>query len=75
MQPLALSTMWLQRRFDHLIPFFEAGQEMGFQAFEFSAVALHIPDQAIRTCEFDWHFAPVGVKAGVEHLRRAGCSQ
>lgn len=38
MQPLALSTMWLQRRFNHLKPFFEAGQQMGFQAFEFSHI-------------------------------------
>lgn len=51
---------------DHLLP--------GMAEIDFSAVAPHIPDDAVRTCEFDWHFAPVGVRAGVEHLRRAGCS-
>ncbi len=38
MQPLSLSTMWIQRRFDRLQPFFEAGYAMGFTAFEFSHI-------------------------------------
>lgn len=50
---------------DHLLP--------GMAEIDFRAVASHIPEDAVRTCEFDWHFAPVGVKAGVEHLRQAGC--
>lgn len=50
---------------DHLLP--------GMAEIDFTAVARHIPEDVVRTCEFDWHFAPVGVKAGVEHLRQAGC--
>jgi sugar phosphate isomerase/epimerase len=50
---------------DHLLP--------GMAEIDFGAVASLVPENAVRTCEFDWHFAPVGVEAGVEHLRQAGC--
>ena len=33
-----LSTMWLQKRFDHLNDFFAAGRAMGFRQFELGAV-------------------------------------
>ena len=36
-------------------------------------IASHLPDQAIRTCEFDWPHSEEEIVAGVEYLRQAGC--
>lgn len=47
---------------DHLLP--------GMAEIDFLAVAPHIPEDAVRTCEFDWHFAPVAIKEAMEHLQR-----
>lgn len=38
MNPPALSTMWLQNRYDRLVDFFAAGREMGFTRFELSHI-------------------------------------
>jgi hypothetical protein len=40
---------------------------------DFPAVASHLPPMALRTCEFDWLFAPVAIQDAVEHLAAAGC--
>jgi len=48
-----LSTMWLQKRFDHLNDFFAAGRAMGFQQFEPGTVVTPsmlkgvVPDQQL----------------------------
>lgn len=50
---------------DHLVA--------GMGEVDFSAIAPYVPEDAIRTCEFDWPFTPEEIMAGVEHLRKAGC--
>jgi sugar phosphate isomerase/epimerase len=50
---------------DHLVA--------GRGELDFSAIAPYVPEDAIRTCEFDWPFTPEEIVAGVEHLRKAGC--
>lgn len=40
MNPPALSTMWLQNRYDRLVDFFLAGRDMGFTRFELSHILL-----------------------------------
>ena len=48
-----LSTMWLQKRFDHLNDFFAAGRAMGFRQFEPGTVVTPpmlegvVPDQQL----------------------------
>ncbi len=37
-RPLALSSMWIQHRFDHLPPFLAAGRTLGFNSFELSHI-------------------------------------
>jgi sugar phosphate isomerase/epimerase len=50
---------------DHLIP--------GMGEIDFGMVASYLPDQAIRTCEFDYPFSEEEMKTGVEFLRKMGC--
>jgi sugar phosphate isomerase/epimerase len=50
---------------DHLLP--------GMAEIDFAAVAPHLPPEAVRTCEFDWHFAPVAIRDAVEYLAETGC--
>lgn len=50
---------------DHLLP--------GMAEIDFAAVAPYLPPEAVRTCEFDWHFAPVAIRHAVEHLAQTGC--
>jgi sugar phosphate isomerase/epimerase len=39
----------------------------------FRAIAPYVPEDAVRTCEFDWPFTAEEIVAGVEHLRKTGC--
>ena len=50
---------------DHLIP--------GMGEINFGMVASYLPDEAIRTCEFDYPFSEEEVMAGVEFLQKMGC--
>ena len=50
---------------DHLVA--------GMGGLDFSAIAPYVPEEAIRTCEFDWPFTAEEIVAGVEHLRETGC--
>jgi len=50
---------------DHLIP--------GIGETDFGMVAYYLPDEAIRTCEFDYSFSEEEMLAGVEFLRKMGC--
>ena len=50
---------------DHLIP--------GMGEIDFGMVASYLPDQAIRTCEFDYPFSEEEMTTGVEFLRKMGC--
>ena len=50
---------------DHLIP--------GMGEIDFGMVASYLPDQAIRTCEFDYPFSEEEMTTGVEFLRKIGC--
>jgi sugar phosphate isomerase/epimerase len=50
---------------DHLIP--------GMGEIDFEMVASYLPDEAIRTCEFDYPFSEEEMKTGVEFLRKRGC--
>lgn len=50
---------------DHLLP--------GMAEIDFAAVAAQLPTGGLRTCEFDWHFAPVAIRDAVDHLARTGC--
>ena len=50
---------------DHLIP--------GMGEIDFAMVASYLPDEAIRTCEFDYPFSEEEMIAGVDFLRKMGC--
>ena len=45
----------------------------GMGELDFSTIAAYVPEDTIRTCEFDWPCRPEKIMAGVEHLRKMGC--
>jgi sugar phosphate isomerase/epimerase len=51
---------------DHLIP--------GTGAVPFAELGPRLPEDAVRTCEFDWYFAPEEVVSGAHLLVRSGCA-